>query len=274
MLPSRLPRRFSPLKLSPESWTSTSHYIPNRSHNSGSAKLFADAEREESAEPPKKSSRLTVLEQQHENWTGEESIQDAALRMLVDKYKPLRTGTIQTAEQKLKQAPPKVDMPPLAFDSDSRTSSGTISSTPSSGSWATEVLIQPKEGHKPWHTEFKAPSHTSASIRSARTPPSPVGRLKVSLDDERLRKTQKDEAKRTAQGTRLTQARESTLDYRLGISKQPGGGIRRGRLNPVSMKGWSGLIEEKIEVRNLASHVRNIRLIPVEGSSCRTVQYR
>jgi hypothetical protein len=32
-------------------------------------------------------------------------MEDAVLRMLVDKYKPLRTGTVQTAEEKLHRAP-------------------------------------------------------------------------------------------------------------------------------------------------------------------------
>ncbi|KZP21560.1 hypothetical protein FIBSPDRAFT_953579 [Athelia psychrophila] len=58
-----------------------------------SAKLFADAALEESAPP---SPRVTLLENQHKNWDGDESVEDAVLRMLVDthKHKPLRTGAI------------------------------------------------------------------------------------------------------------------------------------------------------------------------------------
>ena len=44
--------------------------------------------------------QLSVIS--NNDWTGDESIQDAVLRMLVDKYKPLRAGTIRTAEDKLK----------------------------------------------------------------------------------------------------------------------------------------------------------------------------
>jgi hypothetical protein len=88
--------------------------VPKRNKNpvttqSASAKLFADAAREEAerASAPRQPTQIPHLENQHKNWDGEESIQDAVLRMLVDKYKPLRHGTIQTADQKLKMSPPK-----------------------------------------------------------------------------------------------------------------------------------------------------------------------
>lgn len=76
-----------------------------------SEKLFADAEREEAEEaqrPKPSTSNIPQLQNQDENWTGEEAIQDTVLRMLVDKYKPMRSGPIRTADVKLKEAPPKV----------------------------------------------------------------------------------------------------------------------------------------------------------------------
>ncbi|KAI0306891.1 hypothetical protein B0F90DRAFT_1807630 [Multifurca ochricompacta] len=45
---------------------------------------------------------------EHPNWTGDESTEDAVLCMPVDKYKPLRTGTIYTAEEKLHREPPQL----------------------------------------------------------------------------------------------------------------------------------------------------------------------
>jgi len=50
--------------------------------------------------------------------------------------------------------------------------------------------------------------------------------------------------KRSEIAGRLTRVRESTLDYRLGITKN---GVQA-RPNPVSIKGWAGLVEERIEV--------------------------
>jgi hypothetical protein len=56
------------------------------SHHSSSAKLFADAEAEErDAENRSKLSQADIIRQKEENWDGEERIQDAVLRMLVDK---------------------------------------------------------------------------------------------------------------------------------------------------------------------------------------------
>ena len=49
-----------------------------------------------------------LLENQHPDWDGGESMQDTVLRMLVDKYKPLRGGTIRDCEQELKEVPPSV----------------------------------------------------------------------------------------------------------------------------------------------------------------------
>lgn len=59
-------------------------------HGSASAKLFADAEREEQEEAknPTKPSQADILLKKHENWDGEERLQDVVLRMLVDKCVP------------------------------------------------------------------------------------------------------------------------------------------------------------------------------------------
>ena len=89
-----------------------SHCVPFLNGGpTGSAKLFADAaqeEAEEHANESQRKSRLSFLENQHANWDGEERVEDTVLRMLVDKYKPLRGGTIRTAEEKLKHMPPSV----------------------------------------------------------------------------------------------------------------------------------------------------------------------
>jgi DnaJ homolog subfamily C member 28 len=46
----------------------------------------------------------------------------------------------------------------------------------------------------------------------------------------------------------LASARESTLDYRIGIKGGWYKGVRKGSQNPVSLKGWQSMVEEKIEV--------------------------
>jgi DnaJ homolog subfamily C member 28 len=202
---------------------------------SASVKLFADAARDEAEarSQPRTASRITLLENQHANWTGDESTQDAVLRMLVDKYKPLRSGTIQSAEQRLQQNPPRV------------WSSDKIAARPSTGSWATQPLLPSSEDHRPWHTQFKAPSHATSSIKHAHIPPMPTWKPGVTPIDERAKRREKEAKKKEERVGRLAQARESILDYRLGI-KRAGNGMRR--LNPLSLKGWAGLIEDRIQV--------------------------
>lgn len=160
--------------------------------------------------------------------------------MLVDKYKPLRTGTIRTAEQKLRESPPKIkqyhpDPPPVK-------PAPTRSAPPPGGSWASVSLLPPgPPNHQPWHTEYKVPDHATPSVRFARFPlAAHTPRTAEASDIEQTRKTEKEFNKNLG---RLSRARESTLDYRLGLGKRSGT-----RVNPVNMKGWTNLIEDKIEV--------------------------
>ena len=81
-----------------------------RNHNvdhRASSKLFADAEHEErKGATPTRAAILPGTTSEQPIWTGDERIEDTVLRMLVDKYKPHRTGMIQTAEEKMHRAPP------------------------------------------------------------------------------------------------------------------------------------------------------------------------
>jgi hypothetical protein len=86
-------------------WTTRSHNVDHRA----SSKLFVDAEHEErTGVTPTRTGIPRGTTSEPPNWTGDERIEDAVLRMLVDKYKPLRTGTIRTAEEKMHRAPPQI----------------------------------------------------------------------------------------------------------------------------------------------------------------------
>ena len=127
-----------------------------------------------------------------------------------------------------------------------------------------EPLLPAVEGHKPWLTTFKVPSHVTASIRYGHIPT--VGTASSSTsstrraaeagstDDDRARRKEREAKKRSEIVGRLTRAKESTLDYRLGITKNTKSGMQE-RHNPVSVKGWAGLVEARIEVRCLPSMV-------------------
>ncbi|KAG6919766.1 hypothetical protein DXG01_001605 [Tephrocybe rancida] len=222
-------------------------------HSSASDKLFADAVREEAEEKAqtKQSSHLTALEMEHENWDGDERIQDAVLRMLVDKYKPLRTGAIQSADQKLKLSLPGVRP---------RIQATVAPVTPSTGSWATEPLLPSKKDHQPWHTTFKVPEHATSSIKHAMLPPLPAPKsVKPAPTDDRARRKEKEEKKRTEHVGRLARAKETTLDYRLGIRGSAGGSGGQRQIIPVSMKGWTNLVEDKIEKARKAGLFQNVK---------------
>ena len=122
---------------------------------------------------------------------------------------------------------------------------------------AGEALLPAVEGHKPWLTTFKVPSHATAAIRYGHFPA--VGAPSSSTsstrraaqagptDDDRKRRSEREAKKRSEIAGRLTRAKESTLDYRLGITKNAKSAVRA-RPNPMSIKGWAGLVEERIEV--------------------------
>lgn len=192
-------------------------------------------------------SKLSLLEQQHENWSGEESVQDTVLRMLIDEYKPLRTGIIRTADEKLKDAPPQI-ISEITHPARIRT-------------WkeiANEPLLPAIEGHKPWQTTFKAPSHVSASIKFGNIkPPSASTKTGSIPTDDRTRRTKRELLKRKVQASRLTRARESTLDYRLGL--RDGSNRRPAQVNPVTLKGWQSLVEDRIEKARMAGAFDRIR---------------
>ncbi|ESK94059.1 hypothetical protein Moror_12804 [Moniliophthora roreri MCA 2997] len=217
-----------------------------------SDKLFQDAAREEAkgeAVRPK-SAHLTFLENRDENWTGEENVQDAVLRMLVDKYKPLRSGTIRTAEEKLKGTPPRIGHAGL--------SSAPIQPS-RTGSWANEPLLPSSESHRPWHTEYKVPSHVVSSIKLANIPPPVAPRKHANPQDDRARRQEKEVLRRTEQAGRLGRARESTLDYKLGLKGSGSSTPPGGRPNPVSLKGWASLIEDRIERARSAGIFNNVK---------------
>ncbi|OBZ70344.1 hypothetical protein A0H81_09765 [Grifola frondosa] len=75
--------------------------------------------------------------------------------------------------------------------------------------------------------------------------------------DERAKRKEKETKKRMEQAGRLSRARESTLDYRLGIK---GGSMdQHRRPNPVTMKGWASLVEDRIEKARLEGQFKTVK---------------
>ncbi|KAJ1308689.1 hypothetical protein OPQ81_004380 [Rhizoctonia solani] len=226
-------------------------------HQSTSAKLFADAELEENeSERRSKPSQADIMRQNQENWDGEERIQDAVLRMLVDKYKPLRTGQIRTADEKLKENTPQISTKTITQGSietglEGQEFNNASHHAESMAPASSPNQLPPTEAVPPWLVTFKVPSHAQASIKFGNfvsTPPrsgSDLLQKSVSSDPPSARSRAKQKAERRfAQGAgRIDRAREAILDYQGGVYGQG----TRSRPNPVSIRGWNALIEERIQ---------------------------
>lgn len=203
----------------------------NRGYKSASQKLFEDAEREENDQSvDMQRERLEARLKSNENWTGDESIQDAVLRMLVDKYKPHRSGSIKTAEQKLKANPPSI---------------AGSSYTTQHNQDVSEPILQGIEGHKPWMTTYRTPSFAvTPSVRAMRPPPPSKNRRDAIDDSVPVKGPTREDRIRIATANKLGAARERSFEYRFGVPSSS----RGGSANPVSLKGWVSLVEDRIEV--------------------------
>jgi DnaJ family protein C protein 28 len=250
------------------SLSTTQPQPPSVTNHSASAKLFADAASEETSLSSSSTRQRPAapirgaFDGPEEPWTGDESVQDAVLRMLVDKYKPLR-GEFVTADERLKRAPPSISTasPVISDEVDldedlgeaapltahlvkaraakaasiSSATSASVSAAPDSafytppppsGALANVPLLPSIEGHRPWHTTYVAPKH-AASIKLGRIIPSSQSKSrKPNVIDSGPdgQPLRKDVAKlrRRMQAVRLTTAREGTLDYKLGLRRGAG----------------------------------------------------
>ena len=184
---------------------------------SGSAKLFRDAAHEEAAQrnTPRYLADAEASNKLHQNWVGDESTHDAVLRMLVDKYKPLRTGSIRTAEEKLRSSTAPAVSP-------------------------TQPLHEAEPALRPWMVTFKPPRHAVSVKFGSFSEQPPRCSETGTLPSYQVLKHRK----RIQQAERITNAREKTLDYRLDRQSSHKPAIP----NPRNVKGWVNLVEDRIAV--------------------------
>lgn len=205
----------------------------------GSAKLFADAQKEEERV---KDSRSELRHSQGPIWDGDESTQDAVLRMLVDAHKPLRTGEgvkHDSADKRIKGWMKGIDMEPRlanvvempAGQGDGTASAATATEDESVNPHRTTI---PPHLHRPWHSTYtgafqtndgtpqvkygtfikrKADGDSLTNLLELQLPPGADGKLRAKVK----------QARRSGKATRrFDQAREGALDYRLGLGTEGG----------------------------------------------------
>ncbi|WVQ72324.1 hypothetical protein IAR50_001874 [Cryptococcus sp. DSM 104548] len=250
----------------------------------GSAKLFAEAESEESSSTASRDSlRLT----QGPIWTGDESTPDAVLRMLVDANKPLRNeGGIKhsAADDKIKgwmkglkldaRLGPGVELPPKAKNE--------------GGAANPHRTTLPPHLHRPWHSTYTGEKAAAeepnikygAFLKSKRDGDSLTNLLELQLPpgaDAKTRAKVKNARRSGKTMGRLDNAREGALDYKLGLNgkgpvlvdlgesedwedgegeERPFKGNRQikgasvlgaGKGGASGLRAWQGLVEDRIQ---------------------------
>lgn len=259
----------------------------------GSAKLFAEAEKEEDVAS---SARKDLRHTQGPVWEGEESTHDAVLRMLVDAHKPLRTGEgvkHDSAEKKIKGWMKGLDMEPRIPNRplQSRVMEGDSSVIEA----ATEEVVNPHRTtipphlHRPWHSTYvganqsiddpkvkygkfmqrKVTGDDLTNLLELQLPPNADGKTRAKVRD----------ARRSSKALgRFDKAREGAIDYRLGLGVDGGqlvelgkdegseGGSFRGNRQvrgssvlgaqkggASGLRAWGGLVEDRIQVTQIFS---------------------
>ncbi|WVR03189.1 hypothetical protein IAU60_000180 [Kwoniella sp. DSM 27419] len=260
----------------------------DRAQLTGAAKLFADALEEESLGSTSSSTqnrehlRLT----QGPVWTGDETQQDAVLRMLVDAHKPLRNpGGIKAtaADDKIKgwmkglNLEPRLGQP-VTSPSAEEAGLARVVTEEQPNPHRTTI---PPHLHRPWHATYTGERKAAevpnikygTFIKTRKDGDALTNLLELQLPPNADGKTRArvKEARRAGKIVRrLDSAREGALDYKLGLNgeepimvevpedeegvsfrgnrQQKGSSVLGAQKGGASgMRAWGGLVEDRIQ---------------------------
>ncbi|GAA96282.1 uncharacterized protein L969DRAFT_14477 [Mixia osmundae IAM 14324] len=186
-------------------------------------RLAEEEERQAASDPSQNSAaarlHTLVANASEKPWTGDESTRDAVLRMLIDKYPPLRD---KDHKKEVQQPTPRVLDEDLEEGRLIRTSSTVEPAEP----------VKPKN---PWDYEFKAASSWQEA------PVRPIHKTIIPPKAERSR------------SARFTRLKDAVADYSLGEyatakAKAAAAPVNRtsGSVIPIDPKAFTNFIEEKI----------------------------
>lgn len=248
--------------------------------SSAAAHILAQARVEEADFSPSSSISSRVFENQRKDipWTGEESIEDAVLRMLVDKYKPLRVPGHKR----------KIQEPPSEPYSVARYK--PVTPPPEDEDTATRITDQSHPDYKwrpgdppryPWEHTFRGPESSASGplVKSGVITQAP------SIPTSKVPKGEV--------AARVFRARDASLDYRSGSTDTAKAKVALGtkggrtaynkqrssaegyRPMPTSIKAWNSVIEERIELarqqgifKNLKGHGKPMERDPNDTNVC------
>ncbi|EIW73193.1 hypothetical protein TREMEDRAFT_67258 [Tremella mesenterica DSM 1558] len=226
----------------------------------GSAKLFADAEKEEHLSSH--SSRDDLVHTQGPIWTGEESQYDNVLRMLVDAHKPLRSGGVK----------------PTSSDDKIHNWMKTFDPQPQQEQMTPHRTTIPPHLHRPWHSTYTGSSSSQDQtpkvkygtfLQKRASGDSLVNDLELRLPhgaDGKNRQKIREARKAGKMVRRYENAREGAIDYKLGLGEVVTGvnvdqdgqfrGNRQmkgssvlgaGKGGSSGLRAWAGLVEDRIQ---------------------------
>ncbi|PWY98022.1 hypothetical protein BCV70DRAFT_202196 [Testicularia cyperi] len=261
----------------------------------GADKLLQDALRLEAEEEAALDRRSRAQDPNDPVWTGEERVQDTVLRMVMDKYKPLRIKTddgVDPADQKLKSG---IQQPSAPGGSSSDAPWSTITGNAGDAPEHEDGRRLPKTpDQKPWRAVYVRPSHllgagsedtpsvyygqflkSSHSAAAASTPGSDIrAKLKsagvnvaaLPLDNPKAMQQLRQGVKAAERRGKLLRARDSVIDYQLAKpmtvasptedpSNDPNLQLQLGQA-----RGWASVVEERIKAAQDAGLFRENKL--------------
>ena len=242
---------------------------PARPDTSASAHLFALAAEEERL-PPRPPSRQppSITNPEERIWDGDEPLEWTVKRMISDAHKPIRSGKIRSAEEKIREEMKQREVvsrmtgPIPAKVGQSSTTATTANPEDDPAELTaghvkknTKVwpghLVGGDPNHRPWHSEYVVPSHDRALIRRGvllKPPPSTLATSSAKSKpaelpaDPQARAALRRVQKLNAGPVRLSSARESALDYEFGGRRGRTGDI--GAEEDVSVRPTTGMGKE------------------------------
>ncbi len=271
-----------------------------QSHNdlTGADKLLDDARRLEDEERRALAKKSQGPDPNDPAWTGEERVQDTVLRMVMDKYKPLRIRGDESkdpADEKMRQgiqqpsAPGPASTEPQAVRPQDSTSS--ILGVEAEGGYEGGRKLPKTPDAKPWRAVYVRPAHLGNAAHEPsvyygqflKSSSSPIDtgmssemRTKlraagmvasIRTDDPKAMTQLRQGLKSAERRGKLVRARESVLDYQLskpssseGIGDEVSDVTRDLQLQLGHAQGWDSVVEKRIKAAQEAGVFRHNKL--------------
>lgn len=230
------------LRAGPRSWVWRRAYT-----RSASERLFRDALEDEKKAVMQKDPASTINEPV---WTGDERMEDTVLRMLMDKYKPLRhTSDGRTAQAKnLENVQKPTELPISTY-----TPKETIHTKPYT-----------PEG-QPWNATFVRPSHASGdtprvyrgryatldppkSDMAAKLHQMGLSPSQLPLEDRKSMGQVRDSLRKSLQQDRIERVMDARIEYRREKGANDTKDVQDRPHSPIgTLKGLAGMAEQRIE---------------------------